>query len=147
MKLSPWKKWVLVSLTLGTLGVVYQPLTSLAQKPEVKAEAAEGKKAKGRLPAYYSDIVTQKQRDKIYELQGKYEGQIATLADQIKTLQQQRDEEIEAVLSAEQRTVLEKARESARSKAAARKTKTAEAEVPATTEAPPAKTATVKPTK
>jgi hypothetical protein len=153
MNLPMWKKLVVVSVGLGLLGASLQPVVSLAQKPGAKAEAAEGKKAKGRLPPYYGDIVTPAQRDKIYEIQGKFEAQIAGLAEQIKALQQARETEIEGLLTPEQKTLLDKTRDAARAKiqekAAAKKTasKTAtETTVTVTAEpatpAPTAKTTT-----
>ncbi|WP_425614909.1 hypothetical protein NA78x_004793 [Anatilimnocola sp. NA78] len=117
MNLPMWKKLVVVTLLMGAVGVVSQPMSLLAQKADAKAPAAETKKQVKRLPAHYKDIVTVEQRDKIYELQGKYDAQISVLAEQVKAVQKQRDSEIEALLSAEQKAKLEKARADAKTKA------------------------------
>jgi HD-like signal output (HDOD) protein len=77
---------------------------------------------KGRLPAYYGEIVTESQRQEIYGLQEKYEKQISALEDQLETLKKKRDVEIEKVLNADQRAKLKKAKE----EGAAKRKKTAE---------------------
>ncbi|QDU29978.1 hypothetical protein ETAA8_50960 [Anatilimnocola aggregata] len=149
MNLPLWKKLVVVTVMMGFAGVASQPLQLLAQKAEAKA-AAPAAKPKGRLPAYYKDLVTTEQKDKIYALQSKYDAQIATLADQIKTIQKQRDGEIEALLSAEQKAKLEKLRADAKAKAqekaAARKAAAEKAGITAAV-AVPAVPPTVKSTK
>lgn len=72
-------------------------------KPAVKAEAKkERKKPRGRLPNYYSKVVTAEQRDTIYKLQGEFNGKIADLQTQIAELTKQRDEEVRNVLTPEQ---------------------------------------------
>jgi len=156
MNLSMWKKLVVVTLLMGTVGIVAQPISLLAQKADAKAEVTETKKVVKRLPAHYKDIVTVEQRDKIYDLQGKFDAQIVVLAEQIKALQKQRDGEIEALLSAEQKAKLEKARADskakAQEKAAAKKAAADKAAVTATVAAPAVKsttttTTTTKPTK
>lgn len=72
-------------------------------KPAVKAEAKKApKKARGRLPNYYSKVVTKEQREEIYKLQGTYNGQIEELQKQIAELTKKRDDEVRGVLSPEQ---------------------------------------------
>jgi len=122
MSLPLWKKFLIVSalvaFTASLLGS-----TLLAQKPaaEAKPTAAAEKKPRRALPAYFSAIVTEEQRTRIYGVQDKYEAQIAALAEQIKGLQDKRDTEIESVLSPEQKKLLDKARADAKAKASARK--------------------------
>jgi len=82
-------------------------------------------KFKGRLPAHYGDIVTEEQRQKIYEIQGKYAKQIDALEEQLEGLKNKRDAEIEKVLSGEQKAKLKKAQEDG----AAKRKKTAEKKV------------------
>lgn len=77
---------------------------------------------KGRLPAYYGEIVTESQRQEIYGLQEKYEKQISALEDQLEALKKKRDAEIEKVLSADQKSKLKKAKE----EGAAKRKKSAE---------------------
>lgn len=85
--------------------------------------------AKGRLPAYYGDIVTDVQRYKIYGIQEKYGKQISDLQRQLDTATKSRNDEIESVLNAEQKEKLKKAREegAAKRKKAAANKKAAEA--------------------
>lgn len=60
----------------------------------------------GRLPPGYTIVVTKEQRSKIYEIQSKYESQLADLRKQIATIESGRDQEIESLLDAEQKTIL-----------------------------------------
>lgn len=72
-------------------------------KPAVKAEAKKApKKPRGRLPNYYSKVVTKEQREEIYKVQGTYNVQIEELQKQIAELTKKRDDEVRAVLSPEQ---------------------------------------------
>jgi hypothetical protein len=153
MSLPVWKKWFVAALVVaGAFSVVSAP-SLLAQKPEAKPgekPAATEKKSVRRLPAYYGDLVDKTQREKIYALQEKYDAQLSPLTEQIKSLQDQRDKEIEAVLNADQKAKLEKARADAKAKAAERAAtkKTAETkptEATATTPAAKPVTATDKP--
>jgi hypothetical protein len=92
---------------------------ALAQKPAAKGKAAAGEaaaKPKGRLPAYYKDIVDEKQRTAIYVIQADYKGKIDALQEQIDKLTADRDAAIENVLTAAQKDQLKKARESAAAK-------------------------------
>lgn len=81
---------------------------------------AKDKKTKGRLPPYYSDIVSEDQRQKIYDVQARYAKQIDALTEQLSALEKQRDRDIENVLNAEQKQKLKKAQD----EAAAKKKKT-----------------------
>jgi hypothetical protein len=71
-----------------------------------KAKAAAGeKKAKaprGRLPAYYAQVVDEKQREAIYKIQQEYEPKIADLRAQLDKLTKERDAKTAAVLTPEQ---------------------------------------------
>ena len=60
----------------------------------------------GRLPPGYTIVVTKEQRSKIYEIQSKFESQLADLRKQIATIESGRDREIESLLDAEQKTIL-----------------------------------------
>jgi hypothetical protein len=151
-------KKLLVALVVvgGAYGVVNAPAL-LAQKPETKAEAkapakTDAKKSTKRLPNFYGDLVDGVQKEKIYAVQEKYTAQIDALTAQIKDLQAKRDAEFEAVLTAEQKAKLEKARADSKAKAqeraaakkaaeAASAATTAKPATPATTTTTPAKTA------
>lgn len=142
MQLVFWKKMVLASLA-SSLVVAAMSLTSIGQeaKKSEKAKPTAKQKAKGRLPAYYKDVVTDQQRDQIYTIQAKYEKQLADLRAQIETVQSKQNEEIEALLSAEQKEKLAKVREEADAKKNAAKTKKTDDAKPAdaaktTTESP-----------
>jgi hypothetical protein len=63
---------------------------------------------RGRLPAYYGEIVTEEQRQKIYAVQGKYEKSISALEDQLEAIKKKRDAEIFDVLNEEQKKKLKK---------------------------------------
>lgn len=102
--------------------------------------SGQDKKPKGRLPPYYSGIVTDQQRDAIYLLQAKYGQQLAALQEQMDALEKQRDKEIENVLTPQQKLLLTKAMEEAaakRKKAADDKIAVKVAEIEAA-KAPPA---------
>ena len=66
-------------------------------------DANAAKKPKGRLPAYYGKVVTDKQREQIYEIQAKFTEQIVKLQEQLAALSTKRDAEIAQVLTEEQR--------------------------------------------
>ena len=70
-------------------------------------ETKSRKKATGRLPAHYGAVVTPDQKTKIYTIQAKYAEQIRKLADEMKALTEQRDAEVEGVLTAEQKQKVE----------------------------------------
>jgi hypothetical protein len=78
--------------------------------------AQEAKEFRGRLPRYYSGIVTEGQRREIYRIQERFAEKIAEVEAQLEALKKERDEEIEAVLTAAQRKRLAKVREEALSK-------------------------------
>jgi hypothetical protein len=101
-------------LVMGLLGAFW-PLPG--QEPK---EAS----FRGRLPPYYSDIVTEMQRQQIYAVQEKYEKLTSALEDQLESLKKKRDIEIIAVLNDDQKSKLKRAQEEAaakRKKAAAKR--------------------------
>lgn len=103
---------------------VFASVLSVSFAQEGK-EAKPSLKAKGRLPAYYKDVVTPAQKETIYQLQTRYNDQIRKLAEEMKTLTAQRDAEIEAVLTAEQKTKLNALKAEAKKKPAAEATTSA----------------------
>ncbi|HTN75300.1 MAG TPA: hypothetical protein VL096_08640 [Pirellulaceae bacterium] len=105
---------VLATLTLvafTSLPLVSVQAQDANPKTEVKVKAPA--KAKGRLPAYYKDVVTPDQKDKIYAIQAKYGDEISKLAEQMKAATAQRDAEIAAILTAEQKDKVLKLRAAA----------------------------------
>lgn len=118
---------VLAFCTALTVGIA-EP----QEKPATKAAAAKkAAKPRGRLPAYYKDVVDNIQRDKIYAIQSDFNARIAALEEQLKTLLAERDLAVENVLSEEQKGKVKKSREDA---AAKRKKPAAETEETAKTE-------------
>ena len=67
-----------------------------AQEPVKRASP------RGRLPAHYKDLVSPDQKEEIYAIQGKYNGEIAELEAKIDKLKEQRDAEVERVLTPKQ---------------------------------------------
>lgn len=97
-----WRKVVVAGCVcmLGLTVAAWSPLTGQekkAEKPKVTKKAA-----KGRLPAFYKNVVNEEQRSKIYEIQQKYASQIEDLQSQLESVRKKQTEEIEAVLSKEQ---------------------------------------------
>ncbi|MEM4188454.1 MAG: hypothetical protein QXN56_04775 [Candidatus Hadarchaeum sp.] len=66
-----------------------------------------------RLPMYYAKVVDEKQRQRIYDIQRKYYPKISELQKQLDQLIAQRNAEIEAVLTPEQKAQIEKLRQEA----------------------------------
>ena len=113
-----WKKFVVATLA-STLVVAAVSLNSIGQdakKADPKAKAGAKEKPKGRLPAYYKDVVTDEQRDKIYAIQAKFEKQLDDLQSQIDAVKAKQNDEIEALLSAEQKEKLAKVKAEADAK-------------------------------
>ena len=85
-------------------------------KPAVSA-SKDRKKPRGRLPAYYGKVVSDEQRQEIYEIQAEYNEQIEKLKEQLASLTAKRDSEVEQILTDTQRseiTKLKQARSSRR---------------------------------
>lgn len=74
---------------------------ALAQEP--KPGAADEKPPRGPLPPFYKAVIDGLQRDQIYAIQDKYDGQINELEAKITALRAARDKEVDAVLRPEQR--------------------------------------------
>ncbi len=94
-------------------------------------EAKPRKKPRGRLPAYFADVVTGQQRDSIYGVQAKYNAQIAELRVQIEELISERNQEVEALLSKEQLEAVNKKRAEAKQRREAQVIKRREARLKA----------------
>jgi hypothetical protein len=109
MNSSLLRKVLLLSVVVSALGIVVvnSPLSVGQEK------AAEKKKSKGTLPAYYADVVSEEQRAKIYAIQEKYAKEIKDLNEQLAAVSKKRNDEIEALLTDEQKAKIDKAREEA----------------------------------
>ena len=105
-----WKKLLVAAAVVVAVGaVIGNGALSIGQE-------AKAKKAKGRLPAYFADIVTEEQRTAIYRIQESHKKQIDDLEAQLATARDKEMAEIEAVLDAQQKEKLKKAREEAAAK-------------------------------
>ena len=111
------RKVLIAGFVVPVLGVVIvnSPLSVGQDKGAKKAESADAaaEKPKGRLPQYYADVVTQEQKEKIYEIQSRYAEQILELTEQLSALAKKQNDEIEATLSAEQKAKVDEARKEA----------------------------------
>jgi hypothetical protein len=94
--------------------------TDVLLGPTAAAQPAAGPQAKQatarprRVPAYYGQVgLSSKQREMIYSLQAAYAEQIEELERRLEALKSRRDEEIEAVLTPQQRQRLVQLREAA----------------------------------
>ncbi|MBX3444023.1 MAG: hypothetical protein KF774_16560 [Planctomyces sp.] len=84
-----------------------------SQKSAARAE--ESAKPRGRLPAHFAKLgLSDEQRGDIYSIQSLYDARIDDLLAQLEELRGQRDGEIEDVLTARQKTLLESMRQQAR---------------------------------
>ena len=72
-------------------------------REQATGAAAERAPARGRLPAYYAQVVDDKQRERIYSIQKSYSAKIEALEAELKAVTSKRDAEIEAVLTPQQR--------------------------------------------
>ncbi|MEM7479159.1 MAG: hypothetical protein AAF483_29595 [Planctomycetota bacterium] len=81
------------------------------------AKVAEAPKLTGRLPRYFSSVVSPEQRMDIYRIQADYRAEIAQLQMQLQELREAEIQKVEAVLSATQLKQVNSLRE----KAAARR--------------------------
>ncbi len=125
MNLSLWKKVLLLSVVASALGlIVFGSPPSIGQ--EKKSAEKKTEKPKGRLPAYYSDVVSDEQKERIYGIQEKYSKELKALNEELLALTKKQNDEIEAVLTAEQKVKVDAARDAAiakkKKKAADKKT-------------------------
>ncbi|GAB4142550.1 MAG: hypothetical protein Kow0040_31600 [Thermogutta sp.] len=103
----------------GTPAPQAAPSQSASTAPSSGQSATSAAKAdataafRPRLPMYYAKVVDDKQRQSIYDIQRKYHPQIADLQRQLEKLIAQRDAEIEAVLTPQQKAEVEKLRKEA----------------------------------
>jgi len=115
--------------TAGTAQETPPPAPAAGDTPAstAPAETAPAKKSRGRLPAYYGKVVTDKQREDIYSIQAKFNEQIAKLQEQLAGLTTQRDAEVEKVLTVDQKAEIARLKNERK----ARSSETATSEPPA----------------
>lgn len=88
------------------------------------AEKSEG--LRGRLPAYYGQVVDEKQREAIYAIQAEYAERIAELQVRLEALMAERNAKIEAVLTPAQRQKLDELKAAAQRKRAEKRGQSAD---------------------
>ncbi len=85
-----------------------QPAPSAEKKPSgKKAKGEKPAKPRGRLPSYFSGVVNDEQREKIYAIQKQCEPKISDLRKELDSLIKARDEKINALLTPEQKKKIE----------------------------------------
>jgi len=85
-----------------------QPAAEAAKETTPSPKPAKTKEvAQGRLPAHFSGVVTDEQRQKIYAIQKDSSAKITPLRRQLESLIKERDEKIWALLTPEQRRKVE----------------------------------------
>jgi hypothetical protein len=133
MRENMWRKAGFAAVIVAAAGMV------IGSNPLSSGQDAKEKKAKGRLPAYYADIVNDDQKTKIYAIQSKYAKKLESLNEQLLEVTKQQNSEIEDVLTADQKEKVKKAQEegTAKKKKAAADKKAAEE--PKSTPAPETK--------
>lgn len=95
-----------------------QPAAETPAEKPVPEKAATPKKRefRGRLPAYYAQVVDQKQRKQIYAIQREYAPKIDALKAQLAALVADRNEKVDAVLTPEQLSKVEQLKAEAKAK-------------------------------
>ncbi|MCG8586502.1 MAG: hypothetical protein MI757_17470 [Pirellulales bacterium] len=128
-----WIRKFVAMVAFGLTLVMASSALAADSKKESSKTAKSTKKAKdpkqprGRLPAYFRQVVDDKQRNQIYALQTKYRADRDEIGEEIKRitadlrkklaeLKQAHDKEVEAVLSAEQLAKVQKLRDEAAAK-------------------------------
>ena len=141
-----WISLTLVAIVVAAVGrgaIGQGPLS--VQKPVKEPPAAEAAQTQpaaeqekvfhGRLPAYYGQVVDEKQRAAIYGIQKQYAPKIDALKAQLAALTEERNEKVAAVLTPEQQAKLAtlKAEAKAKRELKAAQEKPAASKPPATT--------------
>jgi hypothetical protein len=99
-------RWTIVLFLTVVVTVMERPAFSVEpMEPTKKSTRKKGH----RLPHHYAKVVKPEQREQIYKIQEKYQPKLEDLEAQIKGIKKQRDEEISAVLTPEQRKKVEEA--------------------------------------
>lgn len=118
---------VLVLISVGQEQKKEDAVTGLRHAIECKPrqEAVDGltvtKRYTRRLPNYYKDVVSDDQRDKIYQIQLAYHPVVSMLELRLEQLKKERDLIIEGVLSESQKAEVETAQKAAAAEREARR--------------------------
>jgi hypothetical protein len=88
---------------------------------EQMAPVQQPKQFRGRVPAYYSTVVDDRQREQIYAIQRRYFAPIEDLKAQLEALTEKRDAEVAAVLSPQQQAEVMRLQAEAKAKRRAKK--------------------------
>lgn len=89
------------------MGLAQEAAKPAAAKPAAEKTDSKADAKKGRLPANYGKLgLTDPQKTKIYGIQNSYDGQLDELQAKIDALKAKRDQEVEAVLTEDQRKIL-----------------------------------------
>ena len=95
--------WAALASLAVLLGGAASPAIGQDEKPAAKKAAAKkAKKPRGRLPAYYGEVVNEKQRETIYKIQAEYKSKIDALKAELAALMKERNKKVAAVLTPEQ---------------------------------------------
>ncbi len=112
---------------IGAVGVL-EHTSLVAQESGKAAKAVKGEGTKkatkpgDRLPANYGQIgLSEDQKKKVYDIQNKYDDQLAALQKQIADLKAKEASEVEAVLTPDQVKALQAAKDESKKKAAEKK--------------------------
>ncbi len=136
-----------IGLSHGTLCAFVASIVVFAAGMDLLGQDAKKKPAKprGRLPVYYSRVVTPDQREEIYSIQQKYEPEVAKLEAELEALRGKIQAEVEGVLSKEQLAQVQKLTEEAAARRAASRKSATPAKTGTTTKSPkPTSGATTK---
>lgn len=98
-----------------SIALAQQDSSKASSKTDAKASKTRAP-ARGRLPAYYSQVVNGQQREKIYAIQKQYAPKIAELKAQLQAVQEKQNAEVEAVLTPDQLATVKKLSEDAKAK-------------------------------
>jgi hypothetical protein len=126
LRTRSWMVAPLAALLLLSSPVAAQRVTDRAA-PE---DEAQEKPVRGRLPTFFSQVVTLKQRTEIYSIQAGYTAPVAQLKKQLQGLIDRRDAEVMKVLSPLQQQKVTMLREAARKRREARAAESREAVKP-----------------
>ena len=96
-----------------------QPAATADESDEASDSAAR-KKPRGRLPVFYSQVVSGDQREEIYQIQARYAPEMDELVEKLVELRNQMQEEIQGVLTPEQVARVQELRDEAKKRRAER---------------------------
>ncbi len=101
------RKWIIVSLVVG-IGLAFAchdiEAAKARKKVDRKSKSVPARAVSTRLPRYFGQLdLDEQQRDEVYAIQADYGEQIEKLREQLADVQQQRDEDLQDVLTPAQR--------------------------------------------